>query len=134
MDTRKDTRQEPLFFDRVEDAIDHAVRACGGRKHIACKLWPEKPPRDAHNLLDACLNPERREKLDANQILYVMRAAREAGCHALAHYIADESGYERAKPRSRQAEVEDLQKQVIAAAKMIEAASRRLRDLNLPTD
>ena len=47
--------------DRIEDAIDEVIHRCGGRKAFATDLWPHKAQRDAHNLLDACLNPDRRE-------------------------------------------------------------------------
>lgn len=126
-----DTRQEPLFFERIEDAIDHVIRQCGGRKKLAVDLWPAKPARDAHNLLDACLNPERREKLAPHELLFVMRKGRESGCHALMHYLADECTYERPLPRNREREKDDLQRQFVQAVKMQERILQKIQDLEL---
>ena len=41
--------QHALFHERIEDAIDEVVRQCGGRKKLACEMWPDKPAREAHN-------------------------------------------------------------------------------------
>lgn len=86
--------QNALFHDRIEDAIDEVCRAAGGRKKVACELWPDKPARDAHNLLDACLNQERRERLAPSQLLFIAKKGREVGCHAVMTYLDHECGYE----------------------------------------
>jgi hypothetical protein len=89
-----DTKQEALFYERVEDAIDAVIYACGGRKKFCCEMWPDKPMRDAHNLLDACLNPERREKFSPAQMLYILKRGHEVGCHSAMRYVAAEAGYD----------------------------------------
>ena len=43
------------------------------RKAFATDLWPHKAQRDAHNLLDACLNPDRREKFSPGAVVYIAR-------------------------------------------------------------
>jgi hypothetical protein len=86
--------QHALFYERIEQAMDAVIVACGGRKKIACEMWPDKPARDAHNLIDACLNPERREKFSPSQLLFLMKKGRDVGCHALAVFIAQDAGYE----------------------------------------
>lgn len=112
--------QSALFHDRIEDAMDETIRACGGRKKFACEMWPDKPQRDAHNLLDACLNPERREKFSPAQLIYIMKCGKQAGCHALMNYFAFECGYE-AKPIHKEEEADRL-------ATAIEAATKALAD------
>lgn len=87
-------QQEALFYDRIEQAMDAVIIAYGGRKKFACELWPDKPQRDAHNLLDACLNPERREKFSPSQIVFLLGRGRHVGCHALARFIGAATGYE----------------------------------------
>lgn len=90
--------QRALFHERIEQAIDEVITACGGRKRFAGEMWPEKSQRDAHNLLDACLNPERREKLSPDQILYVLKRGRAANCHALMRFVNRASGYAEPQP------------------------------------
>ena len=74
--------------DRIEDAIDEVIHRCGGRKAFATDLWPHKAQRDAHNLLDACLNPDRREKFSPGAVVYIARRGHDVGCHAVMQFIA----------------------------------------------
>lgn len=113
--------QNSLFYERVEDAIDEVCRALGGRKKVACELWPDKPARDAHNLLDACLNSDRRERLTPSQLLYIARRGREAGCHAVMTYIDHDCGYA-STPVSKCEEVDRLTSVVEQSAKTLATA------------
>lgn len=117
--------QTALFHDRVEDAIDEVIRACGGRKQFACEMWPDKPQRDAHNLLDACLNPERREKFSPTQVMYILKRGRDVGCHAFMHYFGQECGYE-VRPIQKDAEVNRLTDVVEQSTKTLAAALAQL--------
>lgn len=120
--------QSALFHERIEDAIDEVIRVCGGRKKFASEMWPDKPQRDAHNLLDACLNPDRREKLAPTQLLYIARRGQEAGCHALMQYIAQDCGYE-ARPVARDEEVDRLATVVEQSSKTLASALATLERL-----
>ena len=122
-----DTRQEPLFFERIEDAIDHVIRQCGGRKKLAVELWPAKPARDAHNLLDAMLNPERREKFSPADVVYVARRGREAGCHAVMLFIARDAGYADPVPIDPQDVQAELQRTFIDAVDRLEIIKAQLQ-------
>ena len=82
-----------LFHERIEDAIDEVIRGAGGRKKVAVELWPDKPAREAHNLLDACMNPERRERFAPSQVLWFAQRGRQIGCHAVIMFMARECGY-----------------------------------------
>jgi hypothetical protein len=113
--------QSALFHERIEDALDEAIRMCGGRKKVACEMWPEKPQREAHNLMDACLNPERRERFSPAQVLYIAKRGAEAGCHAVMHYMAAECGYE-IKPITKAEELDRLATVVEQSAKTLAAA------------
>lgn len=90
--------QQPLFCERIEDALGSVINACGGRKKFASEMWPNKPQRDAHNLLDACLNPERREKFAPHDLIYIMSRGAQAGCHDAINYICEQCGYTRPAP------------------------------------
>jgi len=120
--------QSALFHERIEDAIDEVVRQCGGRKKLACEMWPDKPPREAHNLMDACLNPERRERFSPSQMIYIARRGSEAGCHALMNYFASECGYE-VKPITKAEEVDRLTSVVEQSTKTLASALATLERL-----
>jgi len=120
--------QSALFHERIEDAIDEVVRQCGGRKKLACEMWPDKPAREAHNLMDACLNPERRERFSPSQVLYIARRGREVGCHALMNYLGAECGYE-VKPITKAEEVDRLTSVVEQSTKTLASALATLERL-----
>jgi hypothetical protein len=120
--------QNALFHDRIEDAIDEVCRAAGGRKKVACELWPDKPARDAHNLLDACLNQERRERLTPSQLLFVARRGREVGCHALMTHFDHECGYE-SRPVDREAQRDRVVEVISESTKTLAAALATLERL-----
>jgi hypothetical protein len=119
------TMQPSLFHERIEDALDEVIRVCGGRKEFACEMWPDKPQREAHNLLDACLNPERREKFSPSQIIYILKRGRGVGCHSLMFYISRECEYE-ARPIIAAEEVDRLTSVIESSTKTLAAAMATL--------
>lgn len=102
--------QPALFHDRIEQALDEVITACGGRKKFAVAMWPDKPARDAHNLLDACLNPERRERFTPDQLVFILRRGREVGCHSGMRYLCGESGYSDPVPLNPSDQAAELQR------------------------
>lgn len=117
--------QSALFHERFEDALDEVIRVCGGRKKFACEMWPDKPTRDAHNLLDACLNPERRERFSPDHVIYVARRGAEVGCHAVMQYLGRECGYD-VKPITKAEEVDRLTGVIEESTKTLSAALTKL--------
>lgn len=115
--------QPALFYERIEQALDAVVTACGGRKTFACEMWPDKLARDAHNLMDACLNPDRREKFAPHQLLYILQRGHEAGAHAAMQYIAVETGY-RVEAISPEAERDRLADAILEGARTLDRALR----------
>lgn len=113
------------------DALRDLVRSLGGTKVVGPQIWPAKPPLEAQRHLGDCLNRERREKLDPEQLLWLLRKGRECGCHAAMHYIADDAGYERAKPRSKREARDEIRAQIVHAAKLLDRATRRLEQIEL---
>jgi hypothetical protein len=113
--------QSALFHERIEDALDEVIRVLGGRKKVAVEMWPDKPPRDAHNLMDACLNPERRERFSPAQVLYLARRGAEVGCHAVMLFLGRECGYD-IKPVTRAEEVDRLTSVVEQSTKTLVTA------------
>ena len=62
-------------------ALVEAVKALGGSKAVAGKLWPEKPVEAAQRLLLDCLNDDRPAHLSPDHVLLILRMARQAGHH-----------------------------------------------------
>lgn len=120
--------QSALFHERLEDALDEVIRVCGGRKAFAVEMWPDKPARDAHNLLDACLNPERRERFSPTQVMYIARRGAEAGCHAVMQYLGRELGYD-IKPITKAEEVDRVTSVIEQSTKTLTSALATLERL-----
>jgi hypothetical protein len=117
------------FFEDINDALKQAVKALGGNKKVGAKLWPELPIDTAGNKLGDCLNPDRREKLSPEQVVFILRLAREKGYHAAMQFIAFDTGY-RAEPVDPLTQEAQLQRDFVAAVghlKDIETRMLRLQ-------
>jgi len=110
------TTQEslPLFEDML-DALAAVVHELGGYKKIGCLLRPElsTKPEGASQWMRDCLNKEKRERLNPEQVMLLLRLAREAGYHAAKHWIDSELGYEQGSPLNPQDQLADLQRRFI---------------------
>jgi hypothetical protein len=104
-----------LWHDCIEDAIAEACNAMGGRKAVAVLLWPSKPVREAHNRIDACLNPERNEKLSPAELMFIAGKAREVNCHSVIRFLCQECGYQEPVAREPEDEKARLQRDFIKA-------------------
>lgn len=120
--------QQELFQEDIYDAFKHAVKALGGAKKVAGKLYPEKPADQATQLLLKCLDPERPEKLDLYQIVWILREANKKNCHVAMNKLGSETHYE-AKPVNPEDERLQLEKQVVEAVGQFGALVKRLEDL-----
>lgn len=132
--TMPKTRQEPLFVECLEEAVEAVAMACGGKKAFACELRPDlrEDPEAAHRWLLDALNPDRRTELHAIHIIRACRVAREHGCHILKHWFDDQTGYERTgvAPRKteRQILADEMQRIAARFKELAEAAARLDRD------
>lgn len=81
-----------LFHESFGDALRECIAHCGGFKVVGATLWPEKGADIAGRHLADCLNDAKREKLSPEQVLLILRLARERGCHAGITFIARELG------------------------------------------
>lgn len=118
--------QIPLFFERYEDAIRATVDGLGGNKFVGNMLWPTLAVDEAGRKLAHCLNPDKREKLDPNELRLIRREARKRGVHILAHYEARDAGYGEPSPINHEDEAAQLQREYIAAAKAMHALAERI--------
>jgi len=120
------TAQIPLFYDTYEDAIRDCVTALGGFKKVGSMLWPAMPADDAGRKLSACLNTDKREKLDLGELRLIRCEARKVGVHILAHYEARDAGYAEPQPLNPEDEAAQLQREFIAAVRGLEVLQARM--------
>lgn len=127
-----DTEWEPrgmMVHDTFHEALQACVAACGGNKSVASMLWPTKDVHAARDTLLACLNPHRKEKLDLDEVVFVMRAARDRGCHAGMEYLAARLSYAPPVPVARADESDELHRQFLKTAAQMQRISDRIFDM-----
>lgn len=115
------------FFEDLESALREAVRQLGGNKEVGRLLRPELPVEQAGNWLRDCLNPERREKLSPEQVLLLLRLARDAGFHGAMGFLAFTAGYESPRPVDPNDQEAQLQSSFIDAVGKLEAIQKQLQ-------
>ena len=98
--------------ETLTDALIECVKAAGGSKAVGVALWGSAGGVDvAQRRLLSCLNPERPEKLSLNEVLQILRLAREKGCHAGMEFLAAELGYTEPVPVDSKDEIAELLRQ-----------------------
>lgn len=123
--------QPALFHESLHDALRDCVRALGEAKAVGHAMRPEKSMDDARTWLLNCLNPERPEKFDPEQILWLLREARKVGCHAAMAYIARECGYADPQPIEPEDERAALQREFIETGKALKSLLARMERAGL---
>lgn len=118
--------QTTLFAEDIHDALRDVVRALGGNKEVGHRLRPELPSNEAGTWLKDCLNPERRERLNPEQVLWLLREGRRVGCHSAINFVCDECGYSRATPIEPIDEAAELQRRAEILVKELGAITKRL--------
>lgn len=113
-------------FDSINDALTSVVNSLGGFKKVGPTLRPELPIDQAAGWLRDCLNPARREKLAPEQVLLILRLARQAGVHAAMSFLAFDTGY-KAIPVDPQTQAEELQQRFIDAVQNLAAIQNQLQ-------
>lgn len=94
----REKNTQPLFLEDIYDALQALVQRLGGAKVVAGKLWPHKPIEQARQQLLDCLNRDNSRKLDLDELLALLRMAKEAGFHDAKHWIDVDLGYEPSIP------------------------------------
>jgi hypothetical protein len=120
--------QPALFHEDVNDALRGAVKACGGTKAVAARLWPEKPISEAQSYLNDCLNPSRPAKLSPEHVLYLLKWAREQNFHGAIHFVCMEAGYEPPKPVEPEDEYARLQREYVNAVKLLATLTPKIEE------
>lgn len=120
-----------LFHECITDAIREAVQALGGFKKVGAAMRPEKSADEAARWLADCLNADRRERFDPDQVLWIMRESRKIGCHAAANFLMRESGYADPTPIEPEDERARLEREFIDAAKTVQAIAERMQRVGI---
>lgn len=76
-----------------EEALAEDIKALGGRKKVAARLWPGDDEETANDRLKAALSPGHRQALKPSEVLKIKMWARDAGSYALVNFEANELGY-----------------------------------------
>lgn len=121
-------------MDTIYDALRNAIDAIGGPKAVGVRMRPEKTQADARTWLLNCLNADRSERFDPEQVMWLLRESRQAGYHDAMHFIADDTGYSHPLPITREAETEKLQREFIDAVTRQERLFAQMRAANVNTD
>lgn len=121
--------QMTMFHEDIYDALRDLVRALGGFKKVGPMLFPGKNG-NADSYLKDCLNPDRRETLDPNELLLLLKWGKEIGCHSAMHYLCDLGGYQRAAPVNPPDEHAELQRAYIESVKFQKQLAERMEALH----
>lgn len=123
----------PMFTD-WNDALDAVVQALGGYKKVGVMLRPELEEKAtaAAQWLRDCLNPEKPERLNPDQVFLLLRLARAEGYHAAKHWMDAELGYEQGRPLKPQDEAADLTRHCADLARDLRTSIDRLERLSQP--
>lgn len=116
--------------ESFNDALIACVKACGGSAQVGRKLWPEKTPDAAQRLLLDCLNDDRPARLTPDQVLLLLRMARDKGCHIGMQFIAATLSYAEPQPIEPKDEADDLRRQLLEETRSLNAKLQRLEDLD----
>lgn len=99
----------PMFSD-WNDALGAVVHALGGFKKVGVELRPELAtrPESASQWLRDCLNPDKRDRLNPEQVLLLLTRAGQVNFHAAKFWLDSELGYQQGAPLAPRDEMADL--------------------------
>ncbi len=105
------------------------VKACGGSAKVGPKLWPEMLSDAAQRKLLDCLNEDRPAKLSPEQVLLILRMARDRGCHVGMNFLAASLSYAEPTPIEPRDEADELRRQFIQATGELARMAERIQSL-----
>ena len=117
--------------DDPHEALRVLIMRLGGVKRVAHRLWPDKPMEQAAILLNNCLNHDRPEKLDLNQIDWLIGEGRQVDCHIVMQCFGLRHGYH-IDPIEPEDERRRIQLEFIEAARKLEGMLIQIERLNTP--
>jgi hypothetical protein len=124
-----ETVQPGLFHEDIWQALGDCVRVLGGNKKVDSLLRPEMDAQEAGRWLANCMNHVRPEKLCIEQVQWILREARKAGCHAGMTFLTRDAGYADPQPIEPEDERAALQREYSASVKTLAAIVARMERL-----
>ena len=122
-------KQLDLILEDLNDALKTLVQALGGVQEVGTTLRPSKTRDSARTWLSNALNPDRDQKLELEDIVYLLTEGRRRGIHIAMGYLCKECGYHEPTPNDPVDEKAELQKQFIRAKDDMGRILRRMEDL-----
>lgn len=119
-------------FETINEALISCVKALGGSKQVGHKLWPEKTMEAAQRHLLACLNEDKPERLSPEQLLLLMRMARERGCHDVLRFMCADLGYAEPVPIDPKDELTELMRQANELRMLLLKSNERIERMFTP--
>ena len=116
-------------MESLNQALVECVKAAGGSANVGPKLWPEKTREAAQRLLLDCLNEDRPSKLSPEQVLLILKLARDRGFHGGIGYVLDCLHYAPTTPIEPKDEASDLMRQVLEGQRLLALQMERLASL-----
>lgn len=123
-------QQTPLFYESINDVLREVVQSLGGSKKVGSSMKPQKLADEAGRWVSDCLNSDRREKFDPEEVMFLLREGRKVGCHAAINYICGECGYSNPQPVEPEDEKARLQREFIEATKQATRNLERMEALH----
>lgn len=120
--------QLELIHENALDALRSAIAVLGGPKKVAAQLRPSWEPERAQKWLNNALDDSRPEKLEVNDVLWILREAKRAGFHQAMQYLAQQCEYE-ARPIEPEEHEAALVSVMQSAAETLRKASAQLESL-----
>jgi hypothetical protein len=121
--------QPALFHESIIDSLRELVMVLGGLKSVGVRMRPEMSADQAGRWLSDCLNPDRREHLTPEQLMWLLIEGRKAGAHNTMAWLAMECGYQPPQPVEPQDERAALQREFIDATRRQEQLIARMERL-----
>lgn len=116
-------------YENIEDALMFCIRSSNKEvKQVAAALWPSDPVQTSYNRLLDALNPNKRQKLSMNEIIFIMHFCDR---YDPLHYMEDECLHTRSTKKKPEIDAETVQKRF---EQMLEESTRAYQQFQKLTE
>ena len=115
-------------MESLNQALIECVKHAGGSASVGPKLFPEKTREAAQRLLLDCLSEDRPAKLSPEQVLFILRLARERGYHGGIDYVLETLSYSPTTPIAPADAADELMRQVVEGQRQVIESQRLLAE------
>lgn len=126
--------QTPLFHEDLRAALGYVISALGGNKRVGSSMWPSMSPDKAGRKVADCLSDSHAQRFTEEDIMWILRAGRQAGVHSAMAFLTTECGYEPPRPLEPEDERAKLQRDYIAATQLMREIANRMDRLATSDD